>query len=56
LPPTWEIFEWVAPRAPHLKAVVFECERHPLAAVVPGFQRLVAVLASTALARAEVGR
>jgi uncharacterized protein len=56
LPPTWQIFEWVAPRAPHLKAVVFECERNPLAAVVPGFQRLAAVLATTPLAQKEARR
>src|SRR5215831_15822787 len=51
LPSTWEIFEWVAPRAPNLKAVVFECERNPLAAVVPGFERIATVLASTVLAQ-----
>ena len=56
LAPTWDIFEWVAPRAPHLKAVVFECERNPLTAVVPGFQRIASVLATTALARGEVRR
>jgi len=53
LAPTWHIFEWVAPRAPNLKAVVFECERHPLAAVLPGLQRLASGLASTALGREE---
>ena len=56
LPPTWHIFEWIAPRAPNLKAVVFECERNPLTAVVPGLQRIAAVLATTALAREEVAR
>ncbi len=30
LPDTWEILEYVVPRAPNLKAVVFECERNPL--------------------------
>ena len=53
---TWQIFEWVAPRAPNLKAVVFECERNPLAAVVPGFERIATVLASTALAQREARR
>ena len=56
LPPTWQIFECIAPRAPNLRAVVFECERNPLTAVVPGLQRIAAVLATTALAREEVAR
>ena len=46
---TWEIFDWVAPRAPHLKAVVLECERNALEAVVPGFQRLATTVADTVL-------
>jgi uncharacterized protein len=37
---TWQIYEWVAPRAPNLKAVVFECERNTNAAVAPGFARI----------------
>jgi uncharacterized protein (UPF0276 family) len=37
---TWQIFETVAPRAPNLKAVVFECERNPIAASLAGFARL----------------
>jgi uncharacterized protein (UPF0276 family) len=53
---TWQIFEWVAPRAPNLKAVVFECERNALATVLPGFQRLANNIATTTLARGEVGR
>ena len=40
LPDTWEIFEYVAERAPHLRAVVFECERNPLEACLPGFERI----------------
>jgi uncharacterized protein len=47
---TWEIFDWVAPRAANLKAVVFECERNALETVMAGFQRLAATVASTALA------
>jgi uncharacterized protein (UPF0276 family) len=47
---TWEIFDWVAPRAPNLKAVVFECERNALEAVSAGFQRIAATLVHTALA------
>jgi len=39
-----------------LKAVVFECERNPLAAVVPGFERIATVLASTVLAQREAER
>ena len=45
LPDTWEIVEWVVPRAPNLRAVVFECERNPLAACVDGFTRLARLLA-----------
>jgi uncharacterized protein (UPF0276 family) len=41
---TWEIFDWVAPRAPNLKAVVFECERNALDVVIAGFQRIAATL------------
>jgi uncharacterized protein (UPF0276 family) len=40
LPETWTIFEHVAPRAPNLKAVVFECERNPVAACTDGFARI----------------
>ncbi len=40
LPDTWEILEAVAPRAPNLKAVVFECERNSLEACLPGFERI----------------
>lgn len=44
LPPTWEIFEHVAARAPHLRAVVFECERNPIEECVPGFERIDGIL------------
>ncbi len=46
---TWAIFDWLAPRLPHLKAVVFECERNPLPTVLAGFERLAATLQNTAL-------
>jgi len=41
---TWRIVEHVVDAAPNLKAVVFECERNPLAAVRPGFARLAGLL------------
>lgn len=43
LPQTWEIFERVAPRAPNLKAVVFECERNPMERCLDGFARIAKV-------------
>lgn len=44
LPETWDLLESVAPRTPNLKAVVFECERNPLEAVVDGFARIEGAL------------
>jgi len=44
LPEVWDLFEAVVARAPNLKAVIFECERNPLAATLPGFARLAATL------------
>jgi len=44
LPDTWAIFEHVVPRAPNLRAIVFECERNHLDACVAGFERLRASL------------
>jgi uncharacterized protein (UPF0276 family) len=41
---TWMIVEAIVPRAPELRAVVFECERNPLAATLAGFARLHALL------------
>lgn len=41
---TWAIVERVVPAAPNLRAVVFECERNPLAACTEGFARLAALL------------
>ena len=49
---TWEIFGLVAPRAPNLRAVVFECERNALTTVVPGFERIASHLQTSALAEA----
>lgn len=37
---TWALFEYVVPRAPNLKAVVFECERNSNDAVIEGFERI----------------
>jgi uncharacterized protein (UPF0276 family) len=50
LPETWTILEHVAPRAPHLRAVVFECERNPLRACRPGFERIADILGDSVLA------
>lgn len=47
---TWDIFAHVAPRAPNLRAVVFECERNPLEDVIAGFDRIASTLESSALA------
>lgn len=52
LPETWEIFEWLAPRCPNLRAVVFECERNPLPDTLDGFSRIRAILEQSALAGA----
>ena len=41
---TWAILEHVVPRAPNLRAVVFECERNPMAACLDGFGRIAGVL------------
>jgi uncharacterized protein (UPF0276 family) len=50
LPETWAILEHVAPRAPNLRAVVFECERNPLRECLPGFERIAGVLHDSTLA------
>ena len=42
---TWTVVEHVVPRSPELRAVVFECERNPMAACLAGFARLAALLA-----------
>jgi uncharacterized protein (UPF0276 family) len=40
LPATWELLAAALPRATNLRALVFECERNPLDAVVPVFESL----------------
>ena len=40
LPDTWQIFEYAAARAPHLKAVVYECEKNRPDEVVDNFNRI----------------
>lgn len=40
LPDTWAIFEAALARATNLRAVVVECERNPLPAVLPLFRRV----------------
>ena len=45
LPETWAIFDYVIPRCPNLKAVVFECERNPMEQCLPGFERIKTGLA-----------
>ena len=44
-PETWEIVEFLAERTPNLKAVVFECERNPLASCIDGFKRISSIFA-----------
>lgn len=46
---TWMIFDWLVPKLPNLKAVVFECERNPLDTVLAGFERLATTLADSVL-------
>ncbi len=41
---TWAIVEALVPAADELRAVVFECERNPMAECLAGFTRLQAVL------------
>jgi uncharacterized protein (UPF0276 family) len=40
---TWEILEYVVPRAPNLKAIVFECEHNAPEECVAVFERLNAI-------------
>jgi len=44
LPEVWDLLETIVPRAPNLKAVVFECERNPMPETLAGFTRLAAIL------------
>jgi uncharacterized protein (UPF0276 family) len=43
LPATWEILEYVVPRAKNLKAIVFECEHNQPEECQPVFERLNAL-------------
>ncbi|RIK99951.1 MAG: hypothetical protein DCC71_19615, partial [Proteobacteria bacterium] len=52
LPDTWEIFDFVLPRAANLRAVVYECERNPRGAVLANFERLARALGARAAAPA----
>jgi len=45
LPETWQILQHLLPRATHLKAIVFECERNPIPDCRPGFERIAGLLA-----------
>jgi len=40
LPETWEILEYVLPRAANLKAIVYECEHNAPEEVIDNFERL----------------
>lgn len=44
---TWELVEHLVPRAPNLRAVVFECERNPLSTTLDGFARIASLLKSS---------
>jgi uncharacterized protein (UPF0276 family) len=43
LPQTWQIVEHVVPRAPNLRAIVYECEKNPPEACMETFRRLNAL-------------
>ena len=43
LPATWEILEYIVPRAPNLKAIVYECEHNAPEACLDNFARLNAL-------------
>jgi uncharacterized protein len=47
LPATWEILEYVIPRAPNLKAIVFECEHNAPEACLNIFEKLNAMFPRT---------
>jgi uncharacterized protein (UPF0276 family) len=49
LPDTWQMFEYIVPRAPNLRAVIFECERNPVDDCLPGFARIAEILKSSPL-------
>jgi uncharacterized protein (UPF0276 family) len=45
---TWEILDYVLPRAPNLKAICYECERNRAGQVVEVFERLNALFPAVA--------
>lgn len=47
IPATWEILEYVLPRATNLRAIVYECEYNALELCIPNFERLNASFPST---------
>ena len=47
LPATWEILELVLPRAPNLKAIVFEGERNTIEEVAPVFEHIASMRRDT---------
>ena len=49
LPDTWRLLDALAPRAPNLRAVIFECERNPVGEVIPVYDRVVDVLSAAPL-------
>jgi uncharacterized protein len=49
LPDTWQITRHVVERARNLKAVVMECERNPLTACEPMFERTASMLRASVL-------
>ncbi len=53
---TWAIVDRALAGAVNLKAVVFECERNPIEAVLPGFARIRAALDDAAPSPARGGR
>jgi uncharacterized protein (UPF0276 family) len=46
LPQTWQILEWVLPRAPRLRALVYEGERNRESEALPRLQRIAQLLAA----------
>jgi uncharacterized protein len=54
LPATLEILEYVVPRAPNLKAIVFECEHNAPEECLPVFERLNALFPVGAELKGEV--
>ena len=53
LPATWEILEYVIPRAKNLKAIVFECEHNQPEECLKVFERLNSIFPANIAAKAE---